>query len=244
MFPILQIGPLAIQVPGLFLLIGVWAGLWLAEREAPRLDLKPDAVYNAAFVGLVAGVIGARLVYVSRFLSAYASDPLGVVSPNPGTLAVTEGMLIGVLAAFVYGARRKLPLRPALDGLAPALAAMMAAIALAHIASGDAFGAPARLPWSIHLWDEYRHPSQIYELIGSLIVLWAWWRFRMRAPFAGFSFLFVVALSAAARIFLEAFRGDSLVMVGGLRAAQVWGIGVLAASLVVMKRWGVTAHPR
>jgi prolipoprotein diacylglyceryltransferase len=237
MFPILQLGPFAIQVPGLLLLAGVWVGLWLAEREAARLHLSPEAIYNLAFTGLMAGVVGARLAYAARYASVYVSDPLGILSLNPATLAPTEGALIGLVAAMVYGARRKLALRPTFDALAPALAVVMIALALAHLASGEAFGAPARLPWSIYLWDEYRHPAQVYELVGALGVLGAWGWARGRETFAGFNFLLVVALSSAARVFLEAFRGDSVLLPGGLRAAQVAGLVVLAACLVMMRRW-------
>ena len=36
MFPILQLGPLALQVPGLLLLVGLWIGTLVVEREAVR----------------------------------------------------------------------------------------------------------------------------------------------------------------------------------------------------------------
>jgi len=204
MFPILQIGSLALPVPGLTLLVGVWIGLWLAEKDAARLQLNPEAVYNLAFTGLAAGLIGARLAYVARYASAYAADPLGVFSLHPATLAPNEGGLTGVAAAFLYGVRRKLPLRLTLDALTPVVAVMGVAVAVAHVASGDAFGAAAPaayggVPWSIYLWDEYRHPSQVYELIAALGVLGLWWRTRRRGLFVGFNFLLVIALSAAAR---------------------------------------------
>lgn len=134
-------------------------------------------------------------------------------------------------------------MRLSLDALAPAIAVMGVAVAVAHIASGDAFGAATRLPWSVYLWDEYRHPSQGYELIAALAVLGIGWRVRARGLFAGFNFLLVVALSAAARVFLEAFRGDSLLIVGGLHAAQVWGLVVLAPCLVTMRYWGQEVAP-
>jgi prolipoprotein diacylglyceryltransferase len=153
---------------------------------------------------LVAGLIGARLAYVARHVSAYAADPLGVFSLNLASLASNEGVLIGVAAAVVYGARRKLPLRLTLDALASAVAAMSVAIAIAHVASGEAFGAAAPaafggVPSSMYLWDEYRHPSQIYELIAALGLLGLCWGMKGRRPpaGAGFNFLLVVALSAA-----------------------------------------------
>jgi prolipoprotein diacylglyceryltransferase len=237
MFPVLQVGSLALPVPGLALLVGVWVGLWLAEKEAARLSLNPATVYNLAGMGLVAGLIGARLAHVARYWSAYAADPVGVFSFNPATLAPTEGALIGVVAALLYGGRRNLPWRPTLDALAPAMALMGIAVAMAHLASGDAFGAAARLPWSVYLWDEYRHPSQIYELIAALGVFGVWVRARGLPAGAGFNFLLVVALSALPRVFLEAFRGDSVVLVGGYRGAQVWGLVVLAVCLGTMQYW-------
>ena len=238
MFPVLQVGSLAIAVPGLALLMGVWVALWLAEKEATRLTLNADAVYRLAFGALVAGLIGARLAYVARYLGVYTSDPLGIFSLNAVTLAPAEGALIGIAAAFIYGARRQLPLRATLDALAPALAALAVAVAVAHAASGDAFGTPAQLPWSVYLWGEYRHPTQVYELIAALGVLGLAWRARARGLFPGFNFLLVVALLAAARIFLEAFRGDSLLITGGWRTAQVVGLVVLAACLGAMRYWG------
>ena len=241
MFPILQLGPLAIQVPGLALLLGVWIGLALAEKEATRLKLNPDAVYNMAFTGLIVGVIGARLAYAARYLSIYAAEPLSLFSLNPAALAPTEGALIGLIAAFIYGQRNKLPLRPTLDALAPALVIMGIAVAAAHFASGDAFGASARLPWSVYLWDDYRHPSQVYELIGAAGVLGLWWAIKQRRLPPGVTFWAVIALSASARIFLEAFRGDSLITLGNLRAAQVWGLIALAICFIVMKAWNQKA---
>ena len=68
MFPILQLGPLAIQLPGLFLLAGIWFATWLIDREAPRHRVPGAALNTLVFYGLIAGIIGARLAYVSRYL--------------------------------------------------------------------------------------------------------------------------------------------------------------------------------
>jgi phosphatidylglycerol:prolipoprotein diacylglycerol transferase len=239
MFPILQLGPLAVQTPGLILLVGLWLALALTEREAKRLSLNAEALYNVVLIGLLAGVVGARLAYAARSFSAYVSHPLDLFSLNPAALAPTEGALIGVVAALLYGARKHLPLRPTLDALAPGLAVFMLAFAGAHLASGDAFGASARLPWSIYLWDDYRHPAQVYELLSAALVLAAWRWARDAWPAPGLNFLWVVALSSAARLFLEAFRGDSVIWPGGWRAAQVGALAVLGLCLWLMHRWAM-----
>ena len=243
MFPFFRLGPFLVQLPGLALLGGVWVGSSLAEKEAARLKLNTADVYNLIFYGLVAGIVGARLAYAVRYLSAYLANPLGLLALTPATLYPNGGLVIGIAVAALFGWRRKLPLRPTLDALALGLAAFIVALGLAHILSGDAFGAPAKLPWSIYLWDDYRHPSQIYEVIAALAVLAIAWKRPFQSG-EGTNFLLVVALSAAARVFLEAFRGDSVIWADGFRAAQVVGLLVLAASLWLMQAWARPAISR
>jgi len=243
MFPFIRVGPFLLQLPGLALLAGIWIGSSLAEKEAARLKLNVAAVYNLIFFGLIAGVVGARLAYAARYLSAYLANPLGLLALTPATLSPNAGLVIGLAVAALFGWRKKLPLRPTLDALAPGLAAFMVTLGVAHIMSGDAFGAPAQLPWSIYLWDDYRHPSQIYETIAALVVFAVAWKRPLGQPGAGSNFLLVVALSVAARVLLEAFRGDSVIWPGGFRAAQVVGLLVLAAVLWLTKAWSQPAAP-
>ena len=244
MFPFIRLGPFLLQLPGLALLVGIWIGSSLAEKEAARLKLNVAAVYNLIFFGLVAGIVGARLAYAARYLSAYLANPLGLLALTPATLSPNAGLVTGLAVAALFGWRKKLPLRPTLDALAPGLAAFMVALGVAHLMSGDAFGAPAQLPWSIYLWDDYRHPSQIYETIAALVVFAVAWKRPLGQPGDGINFLLVVALSAAARVWLEALRGDSVIWPGGFRAAQVVGVVVLAAALWLMKAWAQPTAPR
>jgi prolipoprotein diacylglyceryltransferase len=191
----------------------------------------------------VAGLIGARLGYAAQFLGVYATDPLSLLSPNPATLAPAAGLAVAAGYGLIAGWRRGLPLWRTLDALAPGLALLAVAIGAAHLASGDAFGAPAQLPWSIWLWGDWRHPSQIYELISALLILLLWRSARQRQLFDGFGCLLVVASLAAARVFLEAFRGDSWIIAGGWRGAQVIGLLVLAGSLMLLRVLGQRQTP-
>ncbi len=237
MLPFMRLGPFLLQLPGLALLVGVWIGSALAEKEAERLKLNPADVYNAIFYSLVAGLIGARLAYAAQYLSAYLANPLSLFALTPVTLSPNGGLIIGIMAAALFGWRKRLPLRPTLDALAPGLAAFMIAFGIAHFLSGDAFGSPTKLPWAIYLWDDYRHPAQVYEIIAALAIF----GIAQRRPFGrqeGVTFLLTVALFAAARIFLEAFRGDSVIWPGGFRAAQVIGLLALVASLWLIRVWG------
>lgn len=238
MLPYLRMGPFLLHTSGLALLLGVWVGSWLAEKEARRLKIMPDLVYNLIFLGLVGGLVGARLAYAARFLNAYLNNPLSLFSINPNTLSPEEGLVIGLLVALVYGQRKGLHLRPTLDAITPGLAVFMVFLGLAHLLSGDAFGSQTNtLPWRIYLWGEYRHPSQVYEILVASGTLLAVLKRPFGEPGRGLNFLLFVALSAGARVFLEAFRGDSLIWAGGFRGAQVVGLIILAAALALMRAW-------
>jgi prolipoprotein diacylglyceryltransferase len=69
-------------------------------------------------------------------------------------------------------------------------------------------------------------------LIAALLIFGLIW-FRKSDTPAGSDFLLFAALTAAARLFLEAFRGDSTLILGGLRQAQVIAWAVLAAALLL-----------
>lgn len=237
MYPYLRLGPFLLQLPLLALLAGVWIASSLTEREAIRLKLPSAIVSNLLIVGLIAGIVGARLAYAARYPQAYIDNPLSLFALNVNTLSGFEGLLIGLVAAILYGWRKKLPLRPTLDALAPGLAAFMVALGLSHLLSGDAFGTSAKLPWAIYLWSEYRHPSQVYEILAAVVILFIVSKRPLGQAGDGINFLMLVALSAAARTFLEAFRGDSVVWPGSFRAAQVVSLIVLAITLYGMRIW-------
>jgi len=243
MFPILYIGPFVVQAPGFFILVGLWMGIYLSGRNALRFNVDKKLLYNLVFTSILVSIIGARLVYVARFPQIFASSPLGIVSLNSTMMDLQGGFLAGILVAFIYGQRKNLPLWGTLDALVPGLSFFAAAIGLAHMASGDAYGSPTDLAWGIDLWGESRHPTQILEFVTALVLfiivypgsrLVSWIQDLHDHP--SVLFLIFIALSAASRIFLEAFRGDSAVIFGRLRIAQLAAWIILAFSLWLLQK--------
>ncbi|MCX6082821.1 MAG: prolipoprotein diacylglyceryl transferase [Chloroflexi bacterium] len=234
MLPILQIGPLALPVPQFSILLAFWLGISLAEKQAPRHGISADGLYNLVFTGLVAGLIGARIGYVFQNLSAFIQSPLSLFSLNPGLLDVFSGIAIALLGMFIHGQRKKISFWHAVDALTPLLAVLAIGIAFAHIASGESFGSETNLPWGINLWGVKRHPSQFYELITA-ITIFSLITFSPKFNYkTGTTFLVFLALSATARLFLEAFQGDSLTILNGFRVPQIIGWSVLAIVLPIL----------
>lgn len=224
-------------MPLLALLAGLWGSMVILEREAKRLKLDPSRVSNLVSYSLVAGIVGARLGYALKFPALYVSKPLSLLALTPTTLLPFMGILVGMIAFWILIDYQKLPLRQTLDSLAPGLALIMIFIGLAHILSGDAFGTPTNAPWAIRLWNEYRHPVQFYETLLALMVFTVVLGRFPKPAGTGWNFLLVVVLSAASRIFLEAFRGDSIFLPGGFREAQLAALGVMGVGFYFVRKW-------
>jgi phosphatidylglycerol:prolipoprotein diacylglycerol transferase len=235
MFPVIHIGPLAIQSRGLILLLSFWLAAEAAERGAKRLGLPgSDRVYSLGFVGGLFGLIGARLGYVIEHWTIFQHYPAQVIALDLNTLSPAWGVSIGVVAAYLYARRKGIASRTLLDALTPGLAVFAFGLALADLASGDGYGAPTSLPWAIELWGAPRQPTQIYQLMAVVVIGLILWR-RSR-PFNGVRFGLFVSLYAASRLFIEAFHGDSVV-VNGVRLVQVWSLIAMITALWILRRW-------
>ncbi len=214
----------------ILMLAALWLGLSLAEKRVHRHGLSPEVLNNIVYYSVLGYVLGGRLLFALANLSAFSESPLSVLSINPDLFDPTGALITGVLVGFIYGRRQNLPLWSTLDALTPLFAMLAIGMSLMHLAAGTAFGSPTNLPWGIDLWNATRHPSQIYALLTSLIIFALIWFRRVDAP-SGSEFLLFTALTAASHLFLEAFRGDSTTILGGIRLEQVAAWLVLAFAL-------------
>lgn len=112
MDPILiQIGPLAVRWYGFLIALGVLFGALWAMRHAERRGLDPDKLLDMAPYLVVAGIIGARLVYVLTSPSAFfgpGGNPIDAFKIWQGGISIHGGVLGVLIAMFVFARIHKL----------------------------------------------------------------------------------------------------------------------------------------
>lgn len=230
MFPVLQLGSLSLQTQGLFLLAGLWLG-WLWIEKSKNSRVQPSLLSNALFIFILVSILSARLIYVIQHLSAFIESPFSAFALSATMLDLPGGAMLGFIGTLIYIQRKKIGFLNTLDGLTPFLMVMQIALGFANLASGEAYGMPTRTPWGFELWGAFRHPSQVYEIIAALLITALIWYTKTGSEPEGLIFFRFLALSSAARLFLEAYRGDSVMLTPFLRLPQLAAWLLLAFSL-------------
>lgn len=166
MLPILlTIGDFELHAFGVLVALGFVAGIAWCLYEAGRLGVSRERMLDLSFWLLIAGVLGARLLFVAVNAKAYAAyfgertAELGLAGGILHTLiesvAVWNGGIVwygGLFGAFAAGAaylrRHGMPVWATADLVAPGVMLGLAIGRLGCLAAGDDYGKIA-----VHSWD-------------------------------------------------------------------------------------------
>ncbi len=113
-----QLGPLAIRWYGFFIALGVLIGSIWATRLAEERGLDPEKLLDMAVYLVIAGIIGARFVYVLTSPSAFFGpngNPISAFYIWQGGISIHGGIIGIVLATWIYARIHKLNMWSYLD---------------------------------------------------------------------------------------------------------------------------------
>ena len=125
MFPrLFQIGNFYLPTYGVLVATGVLLGLWISVRNSEKQGINGDDAWNLGIFMVLAGIIGAKILYVINDWSTYAHNWREIFSIS--TLqagGVFSGGLIGalVVGGWYMRSHRMPPLRT-VDAFSPGLA--------------------------------------------------------------------------------------------------------------------------
>lgn len=122
MHPILfSIGDFFVGTYGVMIVIGVAAAIMMGLHYAKQRGIPADFCYDLAFVVLVAGFLGARLLFILVEFDDFLKNPLAMLLSRTGFVFM-GGLGAAMIAAIVFIRMRKLPMWEVADIAAPSLA--------------------------------------------------------------------------------------------------------------------------
>src|SRR6266516_2641286 len=243
---------------GLLVATGVLVGLWISVRNSAKQGINPEHAWNLGIYVVLAGIIGAKILYVINEWGSYSGHIRDIFSLS--TLQAggvfSGGLIAGLAVAVWYIRRHNIPALATCDAFAPGLALGHAIGRLGCFAAGCCYGKPTHHFWGVTFTNplasqlvgtplnEALEPTQLFESAVELSIFFLLtWMFK-RKKFDGQIFGAYLFLYGIARFFIEFLRGDpgrGSVFGGVLSGTQLIAIGlVLTGGLI----WYLRPAPR
>ncbi|HVO30946.1 MAG TPA: prolipoprotein diacylglyceryl transferase family protein [bacterium] len=258
MHPLLiELFNLPIRAYGAFVGAALVTSMALVVRYGRRSGLSGDRMLDAAYAGVIAGLVGGRLMYIIVHAPDFQSNPLSALRVWEGGMMYFGGLVLGTIVGCFVAVRLGLSLWRAGDSMAPAIGAGQAVGRVACLVAGCCYGKCWENPLAITFHDPLAAvpssmmgvgliPTQVLQILEGLFLWWLGaWLYRHKR-WDGQAFLYTLAAAGTTRALLEELRGDAArgfllpsVFGEALPSSRVVGIAlVLAAVLMTVVRRG------
>lgn len=243
------IGHYPIYSYGVMVALGVLFGSLAARGECRRMKIDADLAMEGMVLAVVLGILLARVAYVVQNVGWFSAHPVELLDFRAGGMSIHGGYIGLILATFITAWRGRIRAGDLFDCFAPGLILGMVFGRMGCFLNGCCYGRVSDVPWAIRMPDDHgmwlpRHPTQLYEMAGALVLFFflTWWLRRHRVA-SGEVFWGFLATYSVLRFTVEFFR-DGTLLPGGLSLAQYVSIGVMAVSVVAIAVLRFRAAPR
>ena len=116
-----SIGPFHVYGYGFMIAVGIICAFTIGCFLAKRSGLDDDALFSMGLVGIVGGIIGAKLLYYIVEFPSIIADPSILLNFGEG-FVVYGGLIAGFLSPLIYTRIKKLSFLPYIDCAVPGVA--------------------------------------------------------------------------------------------------------------------------
>ena len=237
-----ELGGLTVRWYGILIAAGFLLALLYVMKNARRFGLNSDKLIDAVLVGLVTGLIGARLYYVIFYPGGkYINNPLLIFDITEGGFAIYGGIIGGILGGILVAKWRRQSIPAVLDIAVIGFLIGQGIGRWGNFMNQEAFGIETNLPWGMMSENTLLaagspvHPCFLYESLWCLIGVLALHWFSKRRRYDGQVFLLYLVWYGLERGIVEGLRTDSLYIPGiSLRVSQVLAFATAAIGLLLL----------
>ena len=247
---------------GITIAVAILFAMLLVFVRAKHSGQDVNDYENLAILGIIFGIIGARIYYVVFSWSDYKEDIKSVFNIRQGGLAIYGGIIAGFLTAYLYAKVKKLSFWQVADTVCIGFPAGQMIGRWGNFFNREAFGEytdslfAMRLPIDAvragDVTDRMRehitavdgvrtiqvHPTFLYESAWCLVILVILlvMSYRGKNLFTGQVFLTYLGLYGLGRVLIEGLRTDQL-KVGPVAVSQVLsGVLVILCFGLILRR--------
>lgn len=240
---------------GLFVVMGMIAGFFMALHLAKVTGQNPDTYWDFAVIVIFVSVLGARVYYVIFEWDSYKDDLRSIFNIRNGGLAIYGGVIAAFITLFVFCRIKKLNAFLVGDTCMPGLILGQAIGRWGNFMNREVFGGYSNGLFSMQLpvagvrdrtditaeitahipeGANYInvHPTFLYESAWNLFILTLLLVYRRHKKFDGELCLLYLGGYGLGRFFIEGIRTDTLFIPGTtLPVSQVLAMVMLVFSV-------------
>lgn len=231
---------------GIIIGTAILLGFAIATAEAKRTGQNPENYLDLGTIGVICGIIGARIYYVIFSWEMYKDNPIDIFKLRQGGLAIYGGVIAAILV-IIFGAWKKHLNAPQIfDTVALAILNGQMLGRWGNFFNREAFGEytdslfAMRLPVSAvrssDITESMRshmevidgisyiqvHPTFLYESLWCAMLLILLVLYRKKKKYEGEIFLLYLFGYGLGRVWIEGLRTDQLLLpVVGLPVSQL-----------------------
>ena len=240
----IPLGPLTIQVWGLFVALGILLSLWIIKKRSVYNKISVELLYDIVLWTLVGGFIGARLVHIVAYEPLYfLAQPLEMFKIWHGGLSSFGGFFGAAVGFFWYTKKKRFSSAQVYQianelGFAAVFGWMVGRVGCAMI--HDHWGVPCSCPFAIATPSGGRLDMAVLEIIALIpLAIWLYAQ-RHSQKFSYFFLPIILVYYGVLRFVLDFFRatdlGGSDVRYFGLTPGQYSAIVVFGLGIFLLSR--------
>lgn len=240
MYPeLFRVGSFTISSYGVMAAIAFLVAYWLSSLEFKRRGLDERLLGDFLIAAMVGGMVGAKILYLFENVpfSEFVRNPIPYLFSRGG-FTYYGGLLGGALLMWVVAYRNRISFWTLGDAIAPAVIIAYALARVGCFLVGDDYGVPSDLPWAIAFpkglppTTERVHPTQIYEIILSVIIFIYLWKIRKKDVPSGWLFSIFLILAGVERFLVEIVRNTTPSPIPHISIAQLMSIVMILIGVI------------
>lgn len=235
-----SIGPLTIHGYGLMIALGIVVCVVMGTYRAKKHGYKEDAVLEIAIFSVLAGFLGAKLLFVLVEFDRFLENPMQVLGSEG--FVVYGGIIAGVLAAVLYCRIKKLSFLEYFDLLAPSVSIAQGFGRIGCFLAGCCYGRETHAFWGVTFPEGSFAPAgvpliptQLLSSAGDFAITGILLFYSKRSKQKGNTGALYLLLYGIGRFLVEFLRSDDRGTVGILSTSQFISIGIVL--LAVLMFW-------
>lgn len=253
---------LEIKFYAICIIIGMFLAYFYSIRITRKIGFDENDLFDGFIIGVILGIIGARLYYVIFSWSEYSSNPIKIITGiREGGLAIHGGVIAALIFIFFFVRKRKLNFYKLIELVAVGFLIGQIAGRWGNFFNQEANGSEVTRAFleSLHLprfiinnmyfvdkvtyVKGYFHPTFLYESIWNICGLLFIINLRQlwKHYWIGDAGIFYLIWYGVGRFFVEALRTDPLpVKILGINLLQAQVISVvmviIGVALLILRR--------